>query len=156
MYHGEVNVLQEELNTFLAVAEDLKVKGLTQNNTNENQPEFEAPPPENKSLSQTYKSADHRPLKQPRIRSGSGIIVERQYPDEIQREEQNLLPQIKTEASATVEIESEEDTQQMVVNNDFQEDNSGYEEFQQAYEEQVQYETVDLSHQNKTVSAGKD
>ena len=31
MYHGEVNVAQEELNTFLAVAEDLRVKGLTQN-----------------------------------------------------------------------------------------------------------------------------
>jgi len=34
MYHGEVNVAQEELNSFLAVAEDLKVKGLTQNNAN--------------------------------------------------------------------------------------------------------------------------
>ena len=32
MYHGEVNVAQEELNSFLAVAEDLKVKELTQNN----------------------------------------------------------------------------------------------------------------------------
>jgi len=31
MYHGEVNVAQEDLNSFLAVAEDLKVKGLTQN-----------------------------------------------------------------------------------------------------------------------------
>ena len=30
MYHGEVNNAQEELNSFLAVAEDLKVKGLTQ------------------------------------------------------------------------------------------------------------------------------
>jgi hypothetical protein len=30
MYHGEVSVAQEELNTFLAVAEDLKVKGLYQ------------------------------------------------------------------------------------------------------------------------------
>jgi len=30
MYHGEVNVAQDELNSFLAVAEDLKVKGLTQ------------------------------------------------------------------------------------------------------------------------------
>jgi len=30
MYHGEVNVAQEELNSFLAVAEDLRVKGLTQ------------------------------------------------------------------------------------------------------------------------------
>jgi len=31
MYHGEVNVAQDELNSFLAVAEDLRVKGLTQN-----------------------------------------------------------------------------------------------------------------------------
>jgi len=30
MYHGEVNIAQDELNSFLAVAEDLKVKGLTQ------------------------------------------------------------------------------------------------------------------------------
>jgi hypothetical protein len=34
MYHGEVNVAQEDLNSFLAVAEDLKVKGLTQTNSN--------------------------------------------------------------------------------------------------------------------------
>lgn len=33
MYHGEVNVAQEDLNTFLAIAEDLKVKGLTQHDT---------------------------------------------------------------------------------------------------------------------------
>jgi len=37
MYHGEVNVAQEELNSFLAVAEDLKVKGLTQNNSESKQ-----------------------------------------------------------------------------------------------------------------------
>jgi len=36
MYHGEVNVAQEELNSFLAVAEDLKVKGLTQNSSADN------------------------------------------------------------------------------------------------------------------------
>ena len=30
MYHGGVNVAQEDLNSFLAVAEDLQVKGLTQ------------------------------------------------------------------------------------------------------------------------------
>ena len=33
MYHGEVKVSQEELNSFLSVAEDLRVKGLTQNNS---------------------------------------------------------------------------------------------------------------------------
>jgi len=35
MYHGEVNVAQEDLNSFLAIAEDLKVKGLTQNKSEE-------------------------------------------------------------------------------------------------------------------------
>ena len=35
MYLGEVNVAQEELNSFLSVAEDLRVKGLTQNSSGE-------------------------------------------------------------------------------------------------------------------------
>jgi len=38
MYHGEVNVAQEDLNSFLAVAEDLKVKGLTQNGSDQQAP----------------------------------------------------------------------------------------------------------------------
>merc|ERR1719228_1090952 len=45
MYHGEVNVAQEELNSFLAVAEDLKVKGLTQGNNSDSKPSHAPPPP---------------------------------------------------------------------------------------------------------------
>ena len=46
MYHGEVNVAQEELNSFLAVAEELRVKGLTQNQSSKKQESsFSAPPP---------------------------------------------------------------------------------------------------------------
>lgn len=44
MYHGEVNVAQEELNSFLAVAEDLKVKGLTQGNSTDAKPRHDPPP----------------------------------------------------------------------------------------------------------------
>merc|ERR1711874_222648 len=35
MYHGQVNIAQEDLDTFLAVAEDLQVKGLTQDGKGE-------------------------------------------------------------------------------------------------------------------------
>ena len=34
IYYGEVSIAQENLNAFLSVAEDLKIKGLTQNNLN--------------------------------------------------------------------------------------------------------------------------
>jgi len=45
MYQGEVNVAQEELNQFLAVAEDLRVKGLTQgNSSSDSKPKSEAKP----------------------------------------------------------------------------------------------------------------
>jgi len=45
MYHGEVNVAQEELNSFLAVAEELRVKGLTQGpNANANKPKHDSRP----------------------------------------------------------------------------------------------------------------
>eukprot|EP00092_Neocalanus_flemingeri_P022647 GFUD01024565.1.p1 GENE.GFUD01024565.1~~GFUD01024565.1.p1 ORF type:complete len:346 (-),score=66.62 GFUD01024565.1:186-1223(-) len=38
MYLGEVNVAQDELNSFLSVAEDLRVKGLTQGNAGQPKP----------------------------------------------------------------------------------------------------------------------
>ena len=44
MYHGEVNVAQEELNSFLSVAEELQVKGLTQNNSTSNSNPKQEPP----------------------------------------------------------------------------------------------------------------
>jgi len=64
MYMGEVSVAQEDLNTFLSVAEDLRVKGLTQNKQSVGEPKnvklnqlpkpssFSAPPkrPHNVSL----------------------------------------------------------------------------------------------------------
>jgi len=57
MYQGEVNVAQEDLNTFLAVAEDLKVKGLTQNQAGSNsssraasKPEVKQPKPPDREI----------------------------------------------------------------------------------------------------------
>jgi len=49
MYHGEVNVAQDQLNSFLQVAEDLRVKGLTQNKNGEKSHERVSPSPAIKS-----------------------------------------------------------------------------------------------------------
>jgi len=65
MYHGEVNVAQEELNSFLAVAEDLRVKGLTQNQsagTTKKDPPSNLPP----VVKNTPRSHDREPVPPPK------------------------------------------------------------------------------------------
>ena len=58
MYHGEANIAQDDLNNFLAVAEDLKVKGLTQGNSdNQSKPKSEPRP--------SYQSKDKPSYRKP-------------------------------------------------------------------------------------------
>jgi hypothetical protein len=149
MYHGEVNVSQEDLNSFLAVAEDLKVKGLTQNNQNEQKSDFQGLT-ERKSVNHTPITPLQRPHKQQKVRPSYEDLSGRHESMEVQREIHNPLPQIKTEAPATVEIDTE-DPNQMVVSNEYHDENSGYEEYQQEYEEPVQYKAVA---QDRSVSTG--
>ena len=65
MYHGEVNVAQEDLNSFLAVAEDLQVKGLTQGQSNTNDRDSQARP-DTKPLSRPRPPPQSVPVKKPR------------------------------------------------------------------------------------------
>ncbi|XP_023339315.1 protein tramtrack, beta isoform isoform X39 [Eurytemora carolleeae] len=67
MYHGEVNVAQDELNSFLAVAEELRVKGLTQNNSGSTKKENSAPksPPSKSRASESAAPAPKRPRPNP-------------------------------------------------------------------------------------------
>jgi len=60
MYMGEVNVAQEELNSFLAVAEDLRVKGLTQGNSESN----DKPKSESKSRARDSAASESGPPHQ--------------------------------------------------------------------------------------------
>ena len=61
MYQGEVNVAQDDLNTFLSVAEELQVKGLTQGN---NAPSPAASRPQSKPTGEA-------PSKKPRLTAPS-------------------------------------------------------------------------------------
>jgi hypothetical protein len=96
MYHGEVNVAQEELNSFLAVAEDLKVKGLTQSNSSKNSSSPAAP------LPTARPPAPPRPRSPPRLASSPAPkrprpLPPHNYDDDIQEVEP---PVVKTEPVA--------------------------------------------------------
>jgi len=69
MYHGEVNVAQEELNSFLSVAEDLKVKGLTQSSSDSNSTPQTEPSKTQRQDDQAEKQQPARPMKQSRLLS---------------------------------------------------------------------------------------
>ena len=101
MYHGEVNVAQEELNSFLAVAEELRVKGLTQGQQSgapshiNSQPSHKSPTP-----APTFKPRPPDPPQRPRTT---------RPPQEVQEEEQEVqaveMPSVKSEVVAHGEYE---------------------------------------------------
>jgi len=78
MYHGEVNVAQEELNTFLAIAEDLRVKGLTQSDASQSSQPSHKPKPERDSGHQQRKD-----LKQLNNQPPPRQAVAEESPDDI-------------------------------------------------------------------------
>ena len=97
MYHGEVNVKQDHLNSFLAVAERLKVRGLCQdNNKSSSNPQVEKPKPV-RSLD-LAQHATPPPLEpQPKRPRPAPAPVVAHEEDEI---EELPPPQVKLEAEA--------------------------------------------------------
>ena len=86
MYHGEVNVAQDELNSFLAVAEELRVKGLTQNNGSQSakssQQQPKSPTPSKSSRPSERESAP--PPKRPRPAPAPVVVPPPHDDDDIQ------------------------------------------------------------------------
>ena len=95
MYHGEVNIAQEELNTFLNVAEELKIKGLTQGSSNKKVTEDNSSRPKTKTSGRTDHSSVYQPSKAapPSRLAGAKDIF---------NEVQEVLP-VKTEPTAVQE-----------------------------------------------------
>ena len=100
MYHGEVNIAQEDLNSFLSVDEDLQVKGLTQNNSSAILDTKPAPPPASaprpRPVARTQQAAPTpRPAGPVAAARSSNPIGYSAEPDDIQ--EIVPLPVVKTE-----------------------------------------------------------
>jgi len=99
MYHGEVNVAQEQLNEFLSIAEELKVKGLTQTQTQN----------ATKEVSQKYRS--------PEIRN----VTKKEPPDRTESEQNRSHKRIRQEEhtqaqkSYSVQRNNDDDDIQEVV-----------------------------------------
>ena len=98
MYHGEVNVAQEELNSFLAIAEDLKVKGLTQNKsedmTSRQRQELPTPKPRPRVIPEKLESTP-KPKKSPQV-SVPGAVPRIQSHYHEEDDIQEVVP-VKTE-----------------------------------------------------------
>ena len=96
MYHGEVNVAQEDLNTFLAVAEDLKVKGLTQSDTpSNNSPSSTKPSSKSKAREPPEQALP--PAKKPRASNPAPPVVARVPPPPHDDDDIQEIPPVKSE-----------------------------------------------------------
>ena len=98
MYMGEVNVAQEELNSFLSVAEDLKVKGLTQGNSSQ--------PNKSNNITDQEKVLPPKPVKE--VQS----TLPRVHP---QPQHQSQQVQRQTHEAPIVKCEPSEAPQQQLV-----------------------------------------
>ena len=121
MYHGEVNIAQDDLNSFLAVAEDLQVKGLTQGTrSTSSQP----PKPPDSPIKNPLK-------KMPEISNEYKSVCVDDAP--VRKE---IPVKIKTESTIDIDLEEEPvvESHQLVETTDYSEETSAY-EYTQDYQD---------------------
>jgi len=176
MYHGEVNIAQEELNSFLAVAEDLRVKGLTQNQAGgSKQPLSPGIPARkvNQPLSKPPARVPDRepppPVKRPRSDHPASVSYPPLVPDDDDIQEVVQMP-IKSEPRETqmvnnqtppapvytthqpVALQQQDEEQSLDT---YQEDSQAYDDYGQ-YEGDQQYGEADTSMTMQGFEAGKE
>jgi len=140
MYHGEVNVAQEELNSFLAVAEELKVKGLTQNSneeggssnqsTEQQKPRPRDPPSERLSAAPTPPPKRPRPTPPTHHPTPSSFRSDHVSEVDIDNEVEEV-PMVKSEPGSLAAAASE----QQLAEQDYSENYESYEGYEEEPEE---------------------
>jgi len=107
MYQGEVNIAQEELNSFLAVAEDLRVKGLTQKQTENDK--FQS----KKQKSETYSKVPpiaprlpQQPSRQQKGQGGSPAFPTHNKPSTVDDDEIQEVHPVKSEPADSPYVSS--------------------------------------------------
>ena len=157
MYHGEVNVAQDELNSFLSIAEDLKVKGLTQNKSNEeprHKQEIQLPVPQSRPPPERREQSPPLPKRQRPVTVPEPVrhIPAPQtftHDDDIQE----VIP-IKSEPVSHSQEEHREDPHQAVVDTRVDNQISMYEENYENYE--AYEEGADVAYDTSMISANAD
>ena len=103
MYHGEVNVAQEELNSFLSVAEELHVKGLTQGQQSGGSTSHT-------DSQNAKKTSSSVPVFKPRPPDPPQRSRTMRPPQEVREEVEEVpMPSVKSEVVAQAEYEEEEE-----------------------------------------------
>ena len=111
----EVNIAQEELDSFLAVAEELKIKGLTQS-SNSTQPEYHKSKGNPGGISHTNNTAHTR--KRSPASSQSRV--------EEDQEEIQEIPTIKTEPGGQSVAQYQEEEEAVVEDYDYEDQEVQY------------------------------
>ena len=132
MYHGEVNVAQEDLNNFLSISEELRVKGLTQGKDEKTDP-----------VKQPSPSVSSVPRQAQSNKSSVRAVTERMQYQEEEDEIEEIIP-IKSEP-----VSSHESLGQAVTQVDVNPPGA----YDENYEEYAAYDeanyTVDATEGNK-------
>ena len=132
MYHGEVNVAQEDLNNFLSISEELRVKGLTQGKDEKTDP-----------VKQPSPSVSSVPRQAQSNKSSVRSVTERMQYQEEEDEIEEIIP-IKSEP-----VSSHESLGQAVTQVDVNPPGA----YDENYEEYAAYDeanyTVDATDGNK-------
>jgi len=153
MYHGEVNVAQDELNSFLAVSEDLQVKGLTQSESSHSQSdstrEFKSHETvrRDKPLHSAPAPQLNRQMKYQKPRPHGQVQSDSQIEKFTDRKDIYEVQQIKTENVSELQCPDtvEAASQQLVEATDYQEESYEYDQTYHVEDQNYMMQEQDLN-----------